>query len=245
MTNRRRSRRQHMISIRPSNQRGHANHGWLDTYHTFSFADYYDPKFMGFRSLRVINEDRVAPGAGFGTHGHRDMEILTYVLEGSLAHKDSMGHQQALGPNEIQRMSAGTGVRHSEFNASQTEGVHFFQIWIEPATTGTQPSYEQIRFDPKEKQNKLKRLAGPAGGNGSARINQDAHVFVAELEKGTEIPYLLDPNRGAWMHVVRGDVAVNGVALQSGDAAAVNGEQNLILTGGAESSEILLFDLGA
>ena len=234
-----------MIQVRRSEERGHANHGWLDTYHTFSFADYYDPKFMGFRSLRVINEDRVAPGEGFGTHGHRDMEILTYVLEGSLAHKDIMGHQQALGPNEIQRMSAGKGVRHSEFNPSKNEGLHLFQIWIEPATTGTQPSYEQIRFDPNEKQNQLKRLAGPTGGNGAARINQDAHVFVAELAQGIEIPYSLGANRGAWVHVVRGAVTVNGVALQTGDAAAVTGEENLALIGrDAESSEILLFDVG-
>jgi quercetin 2,3-dioxygenase len=233
-----------VIETRRNEERGHANHGWLDTYHTFSFADYYDPKFMGFRSLRVINEDRVAPGAGFGMHGHRDMEILTYVLEGSLAHKDSMGHQQALGPNEIQRMSAGTGVRHSEFNPSKSERLHFFQIWIEPATTGAKPSYEQIRFDPKEKQNKLKCLAGPVDGNGATRINQDAHVFAAELEKGSEISYRLGPNRAAWVHVVRGDVAVNGVALRTGDAAAVTGEEHLAVTSGdAESSEILLFDL--
>src|SRR6185436_17318890 len=156
---------------------------WLKSYHSFSFADYFDPQHVEFGPLRVINEDRVTPGAGFGTHGHRDMEILTYVLEGSLAHKDSMGHQQALGPNEIQRMSAGTGVRHSEFNPSNTERLHFFQIWIEPATAGTTPSYEQIRFDPEEKKNKLKLLAGLGGADGAARINQDAQVFVAELTK--------------------------------------------------------------
>ena len=233
-----------MIKVRRSEERGHASHGWLDTYHTFSFADYYDPKFMGFRSLRVINEDRVAPGGGFGRHGHRDMEILTYVLEGSLAHKDSMGHQQTLGQNEIQRMSAGTGVMHSEFNGSKDDPLHFFQIWIEPASDGKPPSYEQISFDPKEKENKLKRLAGPAGENGAARINQDAHVFVAELAKGAEIPYDLGSNRAAWVHVIRGEVVVNGVALYTGDAAAVTAEQRLILRGGdAEPSEILLFDL--
>jgi len=233
-----------MIKVRRSEERGHANHGWLDTCHTFSFADYYDPKFMGFRSLRVINEDRVAPGAGFGRHGHRDMEILTYVLEGSIAHKDSMGHEQTLGPNEIQRMSAGTGVVHSEYNASKSHPLHFFQIWIEPATHGTQPSYEQIRFDPKEKRNQLKRLAGPSGGSGAARINQNSHVFVAELAMGAEIPYSLNSSRAAWVHVVRGEVAVNGVALHTGDAAAVTGGQDLELSGGdAESSEILLFDL--
>jgi redox-sensitive bicupin YhaK (pirin superfamily) len=233
-----------MIQVRKSEARGHANHGWLDTYHTFSFADFYDPKSMGFRTLRVINEDRVAQGKGFGMHGHRDMEILTYVLQGSLAHKDSMGHQEVLGPNEIQRMSAGTGVRHSEFNPSSTEPLHLFQIWIEPATTGTQPDYEQIRFDPEEKKNKLKRLAGPEGANGSARINQDAHMFVAELAKGVEVPYSLGPKRAAWVHVVRGEIAVNGIELYTGDAAAVTGEQKLALTGvGAEPSEILLFDL--
>jgi quercetin 2,3-dioxygenase len=232
-----------MIKVRKSEERGHANHGWLNTYHTFSFADYYDPKFMGFRTLRVINEDRVAPGEGFGRHSHRDMEILTYVLQGSLAHKDSMGHQETLGPNEIQRMSAGTGIMHSEFNASKSDPVHFFQIWIEPATDGTQPSYEQIRFDAEGKRNRLKRLAGRTGGNGAARINQDAEVFVAELSKGAKIDYALGANRAAWVHAVRGEVAVNGVTLREGDAAAVSGE-DLALTGGnAESSEILLFDV--
>jgi redox-sensitive bicupin YhaK (pirin superfamily) len=210
-----------MIKIRRSEERGHANHGWLDTYHTFSFADYYDRKFMGFRSLRVINEDRIAPGRGFGKHGHRDMEILTYVVEGSLAHEDSMGHRETLGPNEIQRMSAGTGVMHSEFNGSATQPVHLFQIWIEPAGRGTQPGYEQIRFDPEEKKNTLKRLAGPMGGNGVAQINQDAHVFVAELARGAEIPYQLEPNRAAWVQVVHGDVTLNGTSLRNGDAAAV------------------------
>ena len=233
-----------MIKVRKSEERGHANHGWLNTYHTFSFADFYDPKSMGFRSLRVINEDRVAPGRGFGMHGHGDMEILTYVLQGSLAHKDSMGHQEVLGPNEIQRMSAGTGIRHSEFNPSSTEPLHLFQIWIEPKTMGTQPSYEQIRFDPQEKKNMLKRLAGPEGGNGAARINQDAHMFVAELAKGAEVPYSLGSTRAAWLHVVRGRVAVNGIELNTGDAAAISGEDRLALTGvDSEPSEILLFDL--
>jgi len=233
-----------MIQVRRSEERGHANHGWLNTYHTFSFADYYDPKFVGFRSLRVINEDRVTPGQGFGTHGHRDMEILTYVVKGQIAHRDSMGHEEVLGPNEVQRMSAGTGIRHSEYNPSGTEPLHFFQIWIEPAARGTQPGYQQLRFDPEEKKNRLKRLASPTGGDGEARINQDAQMFVAELAKGTEIPYSLGPNRGAWVHVVRGEVAVNGTTLQSGDAAAVTGEENLSLTGlGAEPGEILLFDI--
>jgi len=233
-----------MIQVRRSEERGHANHGWLNTYHTFSFADYYDPKFMGFRSLRVINEDRVTPGQGFGTHGHRDMEILTYVVKGQIAHRDSMGHEEVLGPNEVQRMSAGTGIRHSEYNPSGTEALHFFQVWIEPATRGTQPSYEQLRFDPEEKKNKLKRLAGPDGGNGAARINQDAQMFVAELAKGTEIRHTLGANRAAWVQVVRGEVAVNGNALGAGDAAAVTGEEKLSLTGlDAEPGEIILFDM--
>jgi redox-sensitive bicupin YhaK (pirin superfamily) len=233
-----------MTQVRKSKERGHVNHGWLDTYHTFSFADYYDPKFMGFRSLRVINEDRVAPGRGFGMHGHSDMEILTYVVEGSIAHKDSMGHQEVLGPNEIQRMSAGTGVKHSEFNPSTTDPLHLFQIWIEPATMGTTPGYEQIRFGPEEKTNKLRRLAGPMAAMGAARINQDAHMFVAEIAKGVDIPYSLDSQRAAWMQVVRGTVVVNGIELQTGDALAVTGEENLTLTGGdSKPSEILLFDL--
>ncbi|MCU1339262.1 MAG: Pirin domain protein [Bryobacterales bacterium] len=233
-----------MIEIRKSKDRGHANHGWLDSYHTFSFANYYDPKHMGFRSLRVINEDRVAPGRGFGSHGHRDMEILSYVLEGSLAHKDNMGHQEVLGPNEIQRMSAGTGVMHSEFNPSSTEPVHFLQIWLEPAATGTPSSYEQIRFDPREKQGRLKLLASPGGGAGVAKINQDAQVFVAELAKGDEIAYPLGSERHAWIHVIRGAVTLNEATLHTGDAAAVNREKGLTLSGvNDQPSEILLFDL--
>ncbi|MBV8552164.1 MAG: pirin family protein [Acidobacteriaceae bacterium] len=233
-----------MITLRKSNERGHANHGWLDSHHTFSFASYYDPEHMGFRSLRVINEDRVAPGRGFGAHGHRDMEILTYVLSGSLAHKDSMGHQEVLGPNEIQRMSAGTGIIHSEFNASETEPVHFFQIWIEPSTTGTQSTYEQIGFRAEEKNGKLKLLAGPRGGNGVARINQDAQVFVAEVPKGEKIGYDLKAQRHSWLHVIRGAVNLNGTPLHTGDAAAVSDETGLTITGtDSEPSEILLFDL--
>jgi redox-sensitive bicupin YhaK (pirin superfamily) len=233
-----------MIQIRKSEERGHANHGWLDSYHTFSFANYYDPEHMGFRSLRVINEDRVAPGRGFGSHGHRDMEILSYVLEGSLAHKDSMGHREVLGPNEIQRMSAGTGVMHSEFNPSGTEPVHFLQIWLEPAAKGTPSSYEQIRFDPEEKRGKFKLLAGPNGGGGAARINQDAQVFVAELAKGNQVAYPLGSQRHAWIHVVRGAVSLNGTTLGTGDAAAVESGEKLVLAGtNGEPSEILLFDL--
>jgi redox-sensitive bicupin YhaK (pirin superfamily) len=233
-----------MIQIRKSQERGHAQHGWLDSYHTFSFADYYDPKHMGFRSLRVINEDRVAPGRGFGAHGHRDMEILSYVLDGSLAHKDSMNHQEVLGPNEIQRMSAGTGVTHSEFNGSKTEPVHFLQIWIEPATTGTPASYEQIRFAPEDKKGKLKLLASPKGGNGVATINQDAQLFVAELASGEQVEHKLGAQRHAWLQVIRGTVTVNGATLQAGDGAAVSKEDGLKVTGAASgASELLLFDL--
>lgn len=236
-----------MIQVRRSQERGHARHGWLDSYHTFSFADYFDPAFTGFRSLRVINEDRVAPGQGFGTHGHRDMEILSYVLEGSIAHRDSLGHEQVLGPNEIQRMSAGTGVQHSEFNPSATEPLHFLQIWIHPRKPGTQPGYEQLRFDPDEKRNRLRLLAGPEGGTPeepAAWINQDASVFVAELNGGMEIPYSLGKKRAAWVQVIRGEVVVNGTALGTGDAAAVTEEESLTLRGsGSAPSEILLFDL--
>jgi quercetin 2,3-dioxygenase len=231
-----------MIQVRKSGERGHADHGWLNSYHTFSFANYYDPKHMGFRSLRVINEDRVAPGKGFGSHGHRDMEILSYVLKGSLAHRDNMGHEEVLGPNEIQRMSAGTGVIHSEFNASSTEPVHFLQIWIEPATEGTPSSYEQIRFAAEEKRGKLKLLAGPQGGEGVARINQDAQVFVAELDEGEYAGYRLGDRRHAWLHVIRGGVTVNGITLGTGDAAAISKEGALKVTG-LEPSEMLLFDL--
>jgi quercetin 2,3-dioxygenase len=233
-----------MTQIRKSADRGHASHGWLDSYHTFSFANYYDPKHMGFRSLRVINEDRVAPSRGFGAHGHQNMEILTYVLEGSLAHQDNMGHREVLGPNEIQRMSAGTGVVHSEANPSNTDPVHFFQIWIEPATTGTPSSYEQLRFDPLEKRGKLKLLAAPQGGEGVASINQDAQVFVAELAKGDTVARDLATERHAWLHLIRGTVTVNGATLHTGDSAAISHEPRLTIVGAdPEPSEILLFDL--
>jgi len=231
-----------MLQIRKSEERGHANHGWLDSHHTFSFAGYYDPRHMGFRSLRVINEDRVAPGRGFGAHPHRDMEILSFVLEGKLAHRDSMGHEEVLGPNEIQRMSAGTGVVHSEYNGSKTEPVHFLQIWIEPSKDGLPATYEQLAFSPEEKHGRWKQLAGPAKGNGVAVINQDAKVYVSELESGDEIGYDFAANRYGWLHVIRGSVTVNGKTLATGDAVAISKEPSIQIKA-AEASEVMLFDL--
>ncbi|WP_446742901.1 pirin family protein [Silvibacterium acidisoli] len=232
-----------MITVRRNNERGHADHGWLDSHHTFSFANYYDPKHMGFRSLRVINEDRVAPGRGFGAHPHQDMEILSYVRSGKLAHKDSMGQEEVLGPNEIQKMSAGTGVFHSEYNGSQTDPVHFFQIWIEPKQRGIKPSYEQLKFDESEKQNRFKVLASPTPVAGAATINQDAKVSVAVLDPATKLDYAVDESRHVWLHVVEGDVAVNGQQLQTGDAAAVSNEHVLEIATNGSKSEVLVFDL--
>jgi quercetin 2,3-dioxygenase len=233
-----------MLTVRKSNDRGHAGHGWLDSHHTFSFANYHDPAHMGYRSLRVINEDRVAEGRGFGAHAHRDMEILSYVLKGKLAHKDSMGHIEVLGPNEIQKMSAGSGVVHSEFNGSETEPVHFFQIWIEPKNRGTTPGYEQLKFDAAEKLDKFKVLASQEKIAGAATINQDAKVSVAELTPGKELTYPIGAKRHAWLHVVDGDVTVNGKELHTGDAVAADEEERLeVIAKGTGNSEILLFDL--
>jgi redox-sensitive bicupin YhaK (pirin superfamily) len=232
-----------MITIRRSEERGHANHGWLDSHHTFSFAGYHDDKHMGFRSLRVINEDKVAPAKGFGAHGHRDMEIISYVLQGKLGHKDSMGHEEILGPNEIQVMSAGTGVVHSEFNASQTEPVHFLQIWIEPAQKGLPSSYQQLAFEPVEKASTWKLLAAPQQAEGVAKINQDARVSVTTLRSAEQREYTLEPGRHAWLHVISGAASLNGQELRQGDAAALSEIGKITLTGSAEKSEILLFDL--
>jgi quercetin 2,3-dioxygenase len=232
-----------MITVRRSNERGHADHGWLDSHHTFSFANYYDPKHMGFRSLRVINEDRVAPGRGFGAHPHQDMEILSYVRSGQLAHKDSMGQEELLGPNEIQKMSAGTGVFHSEYNGSKTDPVHFFQIWIEPKQRGIKPSYEQLKFDESEKQNRFKVLASSTPVAGAATLNQDAKVSVAELAPATKLDYAVAEDRHVWLHVVEGEVAVNGQHLQTGDAAAISNERVLEIATNGLKSEVLVFDL--
>jgi len=235
-----------MITIRKNQERGHADHGWLNTYHTFSFASYHDPAHMGFRSLRVLNDDRVAAGRGFGAHAHRDMEILTYVLDGSLVHKDSMGEKRTFGPNTVQAMSAGTGVVHSEFNASETEPVRFLQIWIEPAVRETEPSYQQIPFDPEEKHGRLRLLAAPkeAANGHAAALYQDAYVYAAVLGSGESFKQALAPGRHAWVQVARGDLAVNGQALAEGDGAAISGESNLCFAGaGPHGSEFLLFDL--
>lgn len=233
-----------MITIRPGNKRGHANHGWLDTYHTFSFANYYDSKFMGFRSLRVINEDRVAAGQGFGTHGHNDMEILTFVLEGELEHEDSMGNKGAIRPGEIQRMSAGTGVRHSEYNHSASEPVHLLQIWIEPESRGITPTYEQKAFTVEERKNNLTLLAAKDPSNGAVKIHQDARLLTSLIDGEKTVEYTLPESRSAWLQVTRGSVSVNGTPLNAGDGAAIQKENKLSITGSdAKGSEILLFDL--
>src|ERR1035437_2734043 len=231
-----------MIAIRQSSQRGHANHGWLDTYHTFSFASYYDPKHMGFGPLRVINEDRVSPGKGFGSHGHEDMEILTYVLSGALAHKDSMGNVETLHANDLQRISAGTGIVHSEYNGSDTEPVHFLQIWLEPAVNGLQPSYQQLSLTEEQKAGKLVLVASPEGG-GLLKIHQDAQVLIGQVEAGGELAHRLQPGRQAWVHVTSGAATVNGPTLTSGDAAPCTGRPAVLLTGGDPNTEVLIFDL--
>jgi len=231
-----------MIKIRKANERGHANHGWLDTYHTFSFADYYDPQHMGYASLRVINEDYVQPGKGFGTHGHRDMEIITYILEGALEHKDSMGNGSVIRPDDVQRMSAGTGVQHSEFNPSPSEVVHLLQIWIEPDVTGIKPSYEEKHFDAASKRGKLRLIASRDGRDGSVTIHQDASVYAALIDGSERASHGLASGRKAYVHVARGRVTVGGHALAAGDALKADGESTLVLEHGTKA-EVLLFDL--
>ena len=232
-----------MIQIRRGKERGHANHGWLDTYHSFSFSDYYDPKFMGFRSLRVINEDWVKPGFGFPTHPHRDMEIITYVLEGSLEHKDSMGTGSVIRPGEIQKMSAGTGVRHSEFNHSKSEPVHLYQIWIMPEKEGLKPMYAQKAIPEEEKQGKLRLLASPKPDDGAVQLSQDAQLYTVQLDPGKTVEHKLDDGRYAWVQVTRGAVHVAGDELKAGDGAAVSQEKLVQLTGAKDGGEVLLFDL--
>lgn len=231
-----------MITLRHGSDRGRANHGWLDSHHTFSFANYYDPNHMGFRALRVINEDRVQPGRGFGTHGHRDMEIITYVLEGAVEHKDSLGTGAIVTSGEVQRMSAGTGIMHSEFNPSQTEPVHFLQIWILPAEQGLQPSYEQRAFSLEERQGKLRLIAAKDGRDGAVTIHQDVDLYTATLQPGDRVSHQLQPNRYGWLQVARGEASLNGYTLKAGDGVAVS-EAELLNISTDSGAEILLFDL--
>ena len=231
-----------MITLRRSGDRGYADHGWLKSFHSFSFADYHDPRHMGFGNLRVINEDRVAPGQGFGTHGHRDMEIISYVLDGELAHRDTMGNVETIPPGDVQRMSAGWGVQHSEFNHAKDRTTHFLQIWILPRITGVRPGYEQKRFPDAEKRGTLRLIASPDGAAGSVTINADARLY-AGLFDGTERATLAaTAGRKYYVHLVRGELAVNGSALHAGDAAMLDGEPQVALTGG-RNAEVLVFDL--
>jgi len=231
-----------MLQIRRAGERGHFNHGWLDTYHTFSFADYYDPKFMGYRDLRVINEDRVAPGQGFGTHGHRDMEIVTYVLEGALEHKDSMGNGSVIRPGDIQRMSAGTGVTHSEFNHSKLEGVHFLQIWILPAQLGQKPSYEQQALDVEALRKDWKLIVSPEGREHSVTVHQEVSLWATRIDAGQDRSFELKEESYAWVQVLRGEGQLNGQKLKTSDGAAISREISLHFEA-TRNAEILLFDL--
>lgn len=231
-----------MLAIRRSAARGHADHGWLDSHHTFSFADYHDPRFMGFRALRVINEDRVQPGRGFGTHPHRDMEIISYVLDGALEHKDSMGNGSVIRPGDVQRMSAGTGVTHSEYNHSRSERVHFLQIWILPEARGIAPGYEQKHFAPADRQGRLRLIASRDGAEGSVVVHQDLRLYAALLAPGEAVEHRLAPGRGAWVQVARGEVKLGGETLRAGDGAALQDEAALRVEGVADA-EVLLFDL--
>ena len=231
-----------MITVRKSQDRGHADHGWLESYHTFSFADYYDPREMGFGTLRVINEDRVQGGKGFGPHPHRDMEIISYVLDGALEHKDSMGTGSVIRTADVQRMSAGTGVIHSEFNHSPTGLVHFLQIWIEPNRRGVKPGYEQKSFPVEEKRGRLRLIASPDGAHGSVTIQQDAWVYDTVLDGAEAVTHSLAPGHKAYLHVARGAVSVNGHALQAGDGAKIVAERQLQLAN-AQAAEVLLFDM--
>jgi len=231
-----------MIQIRSSEERGGGDHGWLKTHHTFSFSDYWDPKWMGFRSLRVINEDWVAPGNGFPTHPHRDMEIITYILDGKLEHKDSLGTGSVILPGDGQRMTAGSGIRHSEFNPSSTEAAHLLQIWITPEKGGLQPSYEQKSFPEEEKRGKLRLIASRDAQDGSVKINQDAELYVSLLKPGEEVTHEFGAGRHGWLQVARGAVELNGTKLEQGDGAAISEEKKLSIKG-TENAEVLLFDL--
>ena len=231
------------ITVRPAQSRGHENHGWLDSRHTFSFANYHDSKHMGFGPLRVVNEDRVAPGAGFATHGHRDMEILSYVIEGALAHKDSLGAGSVIRPGDVQVMTAGTGIRHSEFNASKVDPVHFLQIWLLPERQGLQPRYDQKTFPQSEKQGRLRLLASRDGRDGSLLVHQDVDVFATLLNDGQSVVHELRAGRTAWAQIVRGSAEINGVAVGAGDGAAIEGATALSIASRERDAEILVFDL--
>lgn len=231
-----------MITLRPSRERGHADHGWLKSFHSFSFAGYHDPKHMGWGRLRVINEDWIAPGKGFGTHGHRDMEIVTYVLQGALAHKDSLGNVKAIPPGDVQRMSAGSGVQHSEFNHAPDDTTHLLQIWIEPNVKGVKPSYEQTTFADSAKQGRLCLVASPDGAQGSVTLHADARLYAGLFDAGQTAALELATGRKAYVHLVRGALTVNGVALHTGDAALLADEQQVALTE-AQEAEVLVFDL--
>ncbi len=235
--------RNKVITIRPSKERGNANFGWLDSKHTFSFGSYYDPNHMGFGNLRVINEDKVQAGKGFGPHSHRDMEIISYVLKGELEHRDSIGNGSVIRPGDLQRMSAGTGIAHSEFNASNTEPVHFLQIWIMPERAGIEPSYEQKHFSLPEKQGKLKLVASPDGRDNSVTIHQDANLYVAVLNEGDRMNHSSNDNRSVWLQIARGSAEINGQTLQAGDGAAVTQETDIALSATKDNTEILMFDL--
>ena len=231
-----------MINIRRSNKRGHANHGWLDSRFSFSFADYYDPRHMGFRTLRVINEDYIEPAQGFPTHGHRDMEIITYVIDGELSHRDSMGNGETIRPHEVQRMTAGTGVLHSEYS-SPTDKTHLLQIWILPEKQNLQPGYEQKVFPAEEKQGKLRLVASKGGDDGSVHINQDVRLYASILSNGEEVTHTLTDDRHAWIQLISGSLTVNGEQLNPGDGAAISSETALNLKAGEDKTEFLLFDL--
>jgi quercetin 2,3-dioxygenase len=231
-----------MITIRRSNERGHADHGWLDTYYSFSFSDYYDPRHMGFRDLRVINEDRIAPAQGFPTHGHRDMEIITYVIDGELSHRDSMGNGESIKPHEVQRMTAGTGVLHSEYS-SPTDKTHLLQIWILPEKKDLEPGYEQKLFPPEEKQGRLRLIASRGGDDGSVHINQDVDLYASILDDGVAAEHTLADGRHAWVQLISGSLEVNGTTLEAGDGASVSDEASLKLVSKANGTEFLLFDL--
>ncbi|HEY6560162.1 MAG TPA: pirin family protein [Polyangiaceae bacterium] len=231
-----------MMTIRRATERGHAEHGWLDSYHSFSFADYHDPKHMGFRGLRVINEDWIAPGKGFGRHPHRDMEIISYVVEGALEHQDSMGNGSVMRPGDVQRMSAGTGVTHSEFNGSKSEPVHLLQIWLVPAARGIEPSYEQKHFSEQEKRGLLRLVASPKGDDGSVTIHTDARLYAGTFASGERAQHELGPGRHSWVQVVRGRVNVNGKELSAGDGAALS-DVGAVAFEGVDDAEVLLFDL--